>query len=235
MNRFFPLLILLLLANLLDASLSRRCWLQIRAGAISRRDTDEMFITEDQLRYYEEESDIRAELSSSSIDELARAEVDSEVGNGRRRWLDRLPRINLMLDPVVNFKTKQKLKFLGVCMTIGVDYLSDLAHWKMHYSVEDTYVGGRFTLRGSELGWAKSWLWNMVCIILSFVIWFLINLELLMLKGMSDDNTAKLKLRMGLNLHSWKMYARLRFRTEPISPFDLGEGEYSRVKSHHIF
>lgn len=170
MQRFLSFLIPLLLTNLLDASLSRCCcWLQIRAGAISKRDADEMFISEDQLRSYDSEKDIR---SSTSTHESAHAEVENEVDNGRRRWFDRLPRVNLMLDPVVNFKTKQKLKFFGACMTIGVDYLSDLAHWKMHYSVEDTYVGGRFTLRGSELGWAKSWLCNMVCIILFFIIQF---------------------------------------------------------------
>ena len=28
----------------------------------------------------------------------------------------------------------------------------------------------------------------------------------------------------GLNTKTLKMYARLRFRTEPISPFDIGEG-----------
>ena len=58
---------------------------------------------------------------------------------------------------------------------------------------------------------------------------------------MTDENTAKLKLRMGLNLNSLKMYARLRFRTEPISPFDLGEGEKgqdelndSKYSNHNI-
>ena len=41
-----------------------------------------------------------------------------------------------MLDPVINFKMKQKVKFFGACMTVGVDYLSDLAHWRLHYSME---------------------------------------------------------------------------------------------------
>ena len=41
-----------------------------------------------------------------------------------------------MLDPVVNFKIKQKVKFIGACMTVGVDYLSDLAHWRLHYAME---------------------------------------------------------------------------------------------------
>lgn len=42
--------------------------------------------------------------------------------------------------------------------------------------------------------------------------------------GLGEENTAKFKLRLGLNLKSHKAYAKLRFRTEPISPFDIGEG-----------
>jgi hypothetical protein len=213
MHGLLSLLLPLLLLNVLEGSPGTSYtrplvgWTAIRGGASSKRDaTDDMFFSDDQLQEYEERSirqiDAKQMRSSSSIEDLARAEAERS-GNGRTRWWDKLPRVNLMLDPVVNFKTKQKIQFLGACMTVGVDYLSDLAHWKVHYSVEDTMVGGRFTLRGSELGWTKAWLWNM---------------------GLSDENTAKLKLRMGLNMNSWKMYARLRFRTEPISPFDLGEG-----------
>lgn len=42
--------------------------------------------------------------------------------------------------------------------------------------------------------------------------------------GMGEEHTAKFKLRMGLNLRTARAYAKLRFRTEPISPFDIGEG-----------
>jgi hypothetical protein len=62
-------------------------------------------------------------------------------------------------------------------------------------------------LRGSELGWAKSWL-------LRF--------------GLSDEpnHSAKLKLRLGLDLKTHTLSARLRFRTEPLlsSFIDIGEG-----------
>ena len=68
---------------------------------------------------------------------------------------------------------------------------------------KDDIVGGRFSLRGSELGWAKSWIWSV---------------------GMNDENTAKFKMRLGLNLLTLRFNGRLRFRTEPISPFDVGEG-----------
>jgi hypothetical protein len=40
----------------------------------------------------------------------------------------------------------------------------------------------------------------------------------------SDDNLAKFKLCLGLNLKTYKLYAKLRFRTEPVSPFDFGDG-----------
>lgn len=47
---------------------------------------------------------------------------------------------------------------------------------------------------------------------------------LLFIVGMGEESTAKFKLRLGLNLKSYKAYAKLRFRTEPISPFDIGDG-----------
>lgn len=128
--------------------------------------------------------------------------------------------INLRCDPLVNFKVKQKLKLLGACVTLGLDYLSDIAQWRTYCSVEDSLVKGevfrrfnfsaffyimvgRFSLRGSELGWAKSWQPNL---------------------GLGEENSAKFKLRLGLNLNNYKFYAKLRFRTEPISPFDITDG-----------
>eukprot|EP01041_Mallomonas_annulata_P010140 gene10140-21147_t len=84
-----------------------------------------------------------------------------------------------------------------------MDYLSELGRWRFHCSVEDSIVGGRFSLRGSELGWAKSWRANM---------------------GLGEDNTVKFKLRLGYNLKSSQSYARVRFRTEPLTPFDIEEG-----------
>ena len=73
----------------------------------------------------------------------------------------------------------------------------------MFHTRKDDIVGGRFSLRGSELGWAKSWIWGL---------------------GMTEENTAKFKMRLGLNLRTLRFNGRLRFRTEPISLFDIGEG-----------
>lgn len=85
-----------------------------------------------------------------------------------------------------------------------MDYLSDLKQWRARCDVEDTVVRGRFSLRGNELGWAKTWLWNLGVV--------------------GAENSAKFKLRIGLNLNDFKAYVRLRFRTEPMSPFDVGDG-----------
>lgn len=93
--------------------------------------------------------------------------------------------------------------FLGTCVTIGMDYISDIAQWRAYCAIEDTLVRGRFSLRGSELGWTKSWMLNL---------------------GLGEENAAKCKMRLGLNLRTYKLYAKLRFRTEPLSPFDIGEG-----------
>ena len=86
-----------------------------------------------------------------------------------------------------------------------MDYLSELTQWRAYCAVEDTIIGGRFSLRGTELGWTKSWFLNL---------------------GLGEESTAKIKLRMGLNLKSWQAYARVRFRTEPLSTFDIGEVGY---------
>jgi hypothetical protein len=59
------------------------------------------------------------------------------------------------------------------------------------------FYRGRFSLRGSELGWTKSWFMNL---------------------GLGEESTAKIKLRMGLNLKSYKVdictlwFYRLLFR-----------------------
>jgi len=122
---------------------------------------------------------------------------------GLYSWTKHLPRVNFRVDPVINFKLKQKITSFGACITLGMDYLSELAQWRAYCAVEDTIVGGRFSIRGSELGWTKSWFLNL---------------------GLGEESTAKIKLRMGLNLQSLKAYARVRFRTEPLSTFDIGEG-----------
>jgi predicted aspartyl protease len=73
--------------------------------------------------------------------------------------------VNVRLDPVVNFKLKQRLRLLGACVTLGMavrsccdvvianksnlntillgmDYLSDLGHWRSYCAIEDTLVRG---------------------------------------------------------------------------------------------
>jgi len=133
--------------------------------------------------------------------------IEDESRQKRRQarmpWLEQLPKVNFRMDPVINFKLKQKITQFGACITLGMDYMSDLRQWRTYCAVEDAIFRGRFSLRGSELGWTKSWIWNL---------------------GVGEDSTAKFKLRMGLNLKTYKVYARLRFRTEPINPFDIGEG-----------
>lgn len=166
--------------------------------------------------YRERKRNLAKELQSVDLDER---EIDNYAnpsmnknrqansgGNKRRPWpsfLQSLPELSLRCDPVINFKIKQRLSYLGACVTVGVDYLSDLAQWRAFCAVEDTLLHGRFSLKGSELSWAKS---------------FYINL------GLGEDAAAKFKLRCGYNLNTHKLYARLRFRAEPLSCFDIAEG-----------
>ena len=44
--------------------------------------------------------------------------------------------------------------------------------------------------------------------------------------GLGEQSNAKIKLRLGLNLQSLRAYAKIRFRTEPVSinPYDFEDG-----------
>ena len=150
--------------------------------------------------------ELQSQLEEREVDAYANPNAGDRRQRARQNWpqfLKALPEVSLRCDPVINFKLKQRLSYLGACVTVGLDYLSDLAQWRAFCAVEDTLLHGRFSLKGSELSWAKS---------------FHINL------GLGEDAAAKFKLRCGYNLNSHKVYARLRFRAEPLSCFDIAEG-----------
>jgi hypothetical protein len=136
-------------------------------------------------------------------EQLPTMQYPSREDSSTDNWLNRLPKIHLRLDPVINFKFKQQLTLLGTSITLGVDYLTDIAHWRSYCQIEDAWLRGRFSLRGSELGWAKAWMLNL---------------------GLGEQSTAMIKLRLGLNTKTQRLYAKLRFRTDPMSPFDIGDG-----------
>ena len=153
-------------------------------------------------------SPVRGRISgsaySNAVSSTMREVENSRPKKGLALWINNnLPKIDFRMDPVINFKLKQKINQFGACITLGMDYMSDMKQWRTYCAVEDKIFRGRFSLRGSELGWTKSWLWNL---------------------GIGEESSAKFKLRLGLNLNTFKVYARLRFRTEPMNPFDIGEG-----------
>lgn len=153
-------------------------------------------------------SPVRGRISgsaySNAVSSTMREVENSRPKKGLALWVNNnLPKIDFRMDPVINFKLKQKINQFGACITLGMDYMSDMKQWRTYCAVEDKIFRGRFSLRGSELGWTKSWLWNL---------------------GIGEESSAKFKLRLGLNLNTFKVYARLRFRTEPMNPFDIGEG-----------
>ena len=56
-----------------------------------------------------------------------------------------------MIDPVVNLKFKQRIRFWGACATLGMDYLTDLAQWRLHCMIEDAFIGGTAFLATVEI------------------------------------------------------------------------------------
>lgn len=198
---------------------AKSSFLKSRLGKRQYLDVDP-YVGDEEVAVYEQKRSERArrlieqDFADADYDgggvrqKRSRAEVDyDELEGQRRRGSQRgirgLPDIALRMDPVINFKLKQRITYFGTCVTLGMDYLSDLAQWRAYCGIEDTFLQGRFSLKGKELSWAKSWLVNL---------------------GMGEESTAKFKLRLGLNLNNYQAYARLRFRTEPISSFDIGEG-----------
>jgi len=162
----------------------------------------ELYMSKKRIRAKE----LQSQLEEREVDNYANPNAGNRKQRGRQNWpqfLKALPEVSLRCDPIINFKLKQRLSYLGACVTVGLDYLSDLAQWRAFCAVEDTLLHGRFSLKGSELSWAKS---------------FHINL------GLGEDAAAKFKLRCGYNLNTHKVYARLRFRAEPLSCFDIAEG-----------
>lgn len=203
---------------------SRSSFLKSKIGSKRQYLDVDPYVGDDEVSMYEQKRGERArrliehDLADTDYDKSgatgggrqrrSRGEVDFDELDGQRRkgstrGIRGLPHIALTMDPVINFKLKQRITYFGTCVTLGMDYLSDLAQWRAYCGIEDTFLQGRFSLKGKELSWAKSWLVNL---------------------GMGEESTAKFKLRLGLNLNNYQAYARLRFRTEPISSFDIGEG-----------
>lgn len=169
---------------------------------------DPRFITKDHVKERYQSTSPSSISSRNRIAGESYSSVSPDDSNANN-WLKYFPRINFIIDPIINFKIKQRISFFGACATLGMDYLTDISQWRLHMHIEDSIVGGRFSLRGSELGWAKAWY---------------MNLDALQVLGLGIDNKAKVKVRLGLNLNNYQAYFRVRFRSEPVNSFNIADG-----------
>lgn len=136
--------------------------------------------------------------SNAVADTLQPEQVSSSI----HRLLDHFPKINFRMEPNINFLLRQKIRMLGANIELGMEYVGNSKCWRTLCTVEDAMLHGRFSLRGNEVSWTKSWI-----------------------KGLGDDDDlkAKFKVRLVMNLQTLQTSMRLRLRSS-YKPFDLGDG-----------
>lgn len=82
---------------------------------------------------------------------------------------------------------------MSTLLSVGADYSTQQGLWTMKYSWEDSIIGGKLLLKGSELQLHKAWVLSL---------------------GGAANLAATLRLRGALDLTTGKTSARLGFRTE---------------------
>ena len=114
----------------------------------------------------------------------------------RRQLNDVLPHVQVRVAPLTNLKLRKNIRWLSTLLSVGADYSTQQGVWSMKYSWEDSLIGGRLTLKGSELQLHKAWVFAL---------------------GGASSLAATLRLRGAVDLTTGKTSARLGFRTEQAS------------------
>jgi len=117
--------------------------------------------------------------------------------------------IQCRLKPKTTLKVSKTFRPLKTIIRLGADFNTQLGVWQFKSSWADSIVGGELTLKGRELQFSKSWLLS---------------------TGVVEDLMVRGNLRAAVDLGTMKAYARLGFRTEQLSPFNIVEGLTLREK-----
>jgi len=125
---------------------------------------------------------------------LAAARAAPIQPSWQKQLNDALPHVQVRLAPTTAIKLRKNIRWLSTLLSFGADYSTQQGLWTMKYSWEDTLVGGRLALKGSELELNKA---------------FVLNL------GTPQSLAATLRLRAAIDVFTGKMSARLGFRAEP--------------------
>ncbi|GMI43567.1 hypothetical protein TeGR_g6596 [Tetraparma gracilis] len=115
-----------------------------------------------------------------------------------------MPAVRFRLSPLTTLKLRKTYRPLGTTLALGADYTTQLGVWQFRSDWEDPLLGGRLTIKGSELAVAKTWLLQL---------------------GVAEDLVTRLRLRAAVDLSSGAASARFGFRTERGSkPLSLVDG-----------
>jgi len=123
-------------------------------------------------------------------------------------WKDLIPRVRVVIEPMTTLKLRKRFYPFKTTIELGADYNTQLGVWQFRSSWEDRIVGGRLSFKGRELQFSKNWV---------------LGLD-------KEDIIGRIKFRAGLDLSSWRSYARCGFRTERVTPVNVQEGFSIRRK-----
>lgn len=108
-----------------------------------------------------------------------------------RQLMEILPQVKVRVDPTTSLKIRKNFRWMRTVLSIGADYSTQVGTWSMKYSWEDSLIGGKLLLKGSELQLHKSWIF-----------------------GLGGDLAANLRFRAALDVATGRVSARFGFRTE---------------------
>jgi len=110
-----------------------------------------------------------------------------------QQLMEILPQVKVRVDPLTSLKIRKNFRWMRTVLSIGADYSTQLGTWSMKYSWEDSLIGGKLLLKGSELQLHKSWIFAL---------------------GGTANLAANLRFKAALDVATGRVSARFGFRTE---------------------
>lgn len=111
------------------------------------------------------------------------------------------PKIQCKIEPTTTLKIRKTFRPFKTIVRLSADFNTQLGVWQFQSSWEDTVIGGKLTfVSGREIQFQKSW-----------------QLSVVGSPALTEDLVTRLKLRTVIDLHTWKAYVRIGFRTEHLS------------------
>lgn len=128
---------------------------------------------------------------------------DEPKQSWRQQLNDALPHVQVRIAPLTHLKVRKNVEWLRTRLSIGADYSTQRGLWKLQYAWEDTFIGGRMVLKGTELQLHKAWVLTL---------------------GTAANLAATLRLRAALDLRNMRTSCRFGFRTESQGAINIVDG-----------